>query len=445
MPRHPDTAVTPNTLFSSARQSISSPRRTGQGMSRTELADAVNTALDRLYPGRDLTAQYVDFRWIGKLERGEHRWPSDERRTALRHVLGAASDTELDLYNPRRSDGIHRNSHEPAPVLQPDALTELLPAGDTLKLLTATTGRRVGQETVNDLATRVHRLRLADDVLAGGDLITPAFRELRAAMRLYRERSYTEVVGRALLVQLGELAQIAGWIASDAGHHDLAERAYNVGVSAARQAGDAYLAANLAGSLAYQHANTGRGREGVELARAALAEGGHDAPAKARALFLDRLAWAHARAGEARPAVRALAEAHEALLSSCDGEGPQWAYWVTQDELEVMDARVFTELHRPLRAVPLLSKVLDRYDATHAREVALYLSWLAVAYADANEPEAAAGAAARMLDLSDDLTSARTVERTRVVVRTLMPFGDVPEVRALLAERGIVGQALSSW
>ena len=63
-------------------------------MSRTELADAVNTALAQLSPDRNLTAQCVDHRWIGKLERGEHRWPSEERRAALRLVLGAASDTD---------------------------------------------------------------------------------------------------------------------------------------------------------------------------------------------------------------------------------------------------------------------------------------------------------------------------------------------------------------
>ncbi|MFG2042124.1 XRE family transcriptional regulator [Dactylosporangium sp. NPDC048998] len=81
-------------------------------MSRPELADAVNAALDQLYPGRDLTAHYVDFRWIGKLERGEHRWPSDERRTALRHVLGSPTDASIGLYSPRRTDAVQRRPYE---------------------------------------------------------------------------------------------------------------------------------------------------------------------------------------------------------------------------------------------------------------------------------------------------------------------------------------------
>ncbi|MET8243545.1 helix-turn-helix transcriptional regulator [Streptomyces sp. NPDC005202] len=315
-------------------------------------------------------------------------------------------------------------------------LAELLPAGDSLERFTGAQGRRIGASTVASLTARVHGLRLADDVLAGGDLIGPAFRELSGAIRLHRESAYDEATGRALLVQIGELAQIAGWIASDAGEHAQAEQAYRLGITAARQAGDGALVANLAGSLAYQHANTGRELDGVDLAQAALEEAGPSAPPKTRALFFDRVAWTHAKAGRAhaQDAVRALGEAHEALTEDGADEAPQWAYWVSREELEVMDARVYTELHRPLRTVPLLSRVLSRYDATRARELALYLSWLAVAYADANEPEEAAATAVRMFELSADVASDRTSERGRVVLSRLAEYDDVPEVRAVLAE-----------
>jgi hypothetical protein len=133
--------------------------------------------------------------------------------------------------------------------------------------------------------------------------------------------------------------------------------------------------------------------------------------------------------------MRALEEAHEALTAAgADSKpAPAWAYWVTDDELQVMDARVFTELRRPLRAVPLLTDVLDRYDSSHARELALYLSWLAVALADANEPEEAAAAAARMFDLN--VASERAAARARVVRRRLESFDDVPEVHAVLASQ----------
>jgi hypothetical protein len=196
------------------------------------------------------------------------------------------------------------------------------------------------------------------------------------------------------------------------------------------------LSAQLVGSLGYHLSNSGREREGLELAEAAVAEAGPDAPAATRALFLDRVAWAHARAGETQPALRALGEAHTALDATGGPPAPSWAYWVNREELEVMDARVFTELRRPLRAVPLLQDVLGRYDATHARELALYRSWLAVALADAGEPGQAAEEARRVIDASGDLSSERTAHRARTVLRRLQAYADVPEARTVLADHG---------
>ncbi|KND45315.1 helix-turn-helix domain-containing protein [Streptomyces stelliscabiei] len=317
-------------------------------------------------------------------------------------------------------------------------LADFLPEGDPLSPLSARTGRRISMGQVDDLQQRVHGLRLADDVLAGGDLIRPALRELRSAVKLYREGTHTSEVGRRLLRQIGELAQIAGWIASDAGQHSEAERIYRVGISAARQAEDHTLAGNIAGSLAYQMSNTGREIEGVTLAQAALYDAGSDAPPKARALYLDRVAWAHTKVGgidHARQAMRALGEAGQALSEdSAATESPAYLYWVDAGELRVMESRVYTELHRPLRAVPLLREVLSGYDATHTREMALYLSWLAVALADANEPEEAATVAERVISLGADTLSERVAERVRVILSRLEDYAEVPEVAALLAE-----------
>ncbi|MGC4997783.1 hypothetical protein [Streptomyces sp. DT195] len=92
------------------------------------------------------------------------------------------------------------------------------------------------------------------------DLIAPAFRELRAAVRLYRESEHSENTGRGLLAQIGELGQIAGWVASDAGRGTEAERAYRLGISAARQAEDGVLVAQLAGTATTCRTTAGSAR-----------------------------------------------------------------------------------------------------------------------------------------------------------------------------------------
>lgn len=386
---------------------------------------------------RQLAERLCTLSGVPTLTRSEvSRWERGERIPAgWLPLLAQGLSTALpDL---ERAASYARGEPSPDGALSPaETLAALLPLDEELGTPGEAVRRRIDPGTVERLAARVHGLRLADDVLAGGDLIGPAMRELRATVRLYRETSHSEVTGRALLAQIGELAQIAGWIASDAGEHRQAERAYRLGISAARAASDSALVGNLAGSLAYQYANSGRADEGVQLARAAAEESGREVHPRAQALLLDRIAWAHTRAGQPQPAMRALAEAHDALGKESAQEIPSWAYWVSEDELRVMDARVFTELHRPLRAVPLLTDVLSQYDTTHAREMALYLSWLVVALADANEPEEAAAAALKVLELSDRVASDRAAERSRVVLRHLRLFGDVPEIRALLDEYG---------
>ncbi|WP_432830657.1 helix-turn-helix domain-containing protein [Dactylosporangium sp. CA-092794] len=74
-------------------------------MSRAELADALNVAIDEVNTtGRSVDHLYVTEHWVGKLERGKTRWPHEERRTALRRVLGATTDAEIGLYSPRQTD-----------------------------------------------------------------------------------------------------------------------------------------------------------------------------------------------------------------------------------------------------------------------------------------------------------------------------------------------------
>ncbi|MBX7267542.1 XRE family transcriptional regulator [Micromonospora sp. Llam7] len=63
-------------------------------MSRQELAESVNAYLWDTYK----TKEALDETDIGKLERGENRWPRERRREAFRVVLHVSSDAELGFY-----------------------------------------------------------------------------------------------------------------------------------------------------------------------------------------------------------------------------------------------------------------------------------------------------------------------------------------------------------
>jgi len=287
-------------------------------------------------------------------------------------------------------------------------------------------GRHIGESTVEHVIERVQQLRLLDDHLGGVSTYDVVTAELIATAGLLREASYTEAVGRRLLVAISELCQLAGWVASDAGQYADAQRLYLAGVRAAHAGGDPPGAANNLSSLSYQVANIGDPREAAMLARSAVRGAKGSATATTRALLLERLSWAHARAREADQAERSLGAVEDAYSDRKPEEDPPWTYWLSCDEVEVMAGRVWTELRRPLRAVPILERATAGYDENAARETSLYLTWLAESLLQAGEVERAAEAASRALRLSRRAGSVRADGRVETLRRLLTEYRGTP-------------------
>lgn len=291
-------------------------------------------------------------------------------------------------------------------------------------------GRRVGAATVAEVERRVHQLRLLDDHVGGTDTYAMVTGELTATTDLLREGAYTDEVGKRLLVAVGELCQLAGWTSSDAGRYADAERLYLAGVRAAHAGGDVAGAANNLSSLAYQVANVGDPREAATLARSAYAGARRDATATTRALLAERVAWAEARAGEAGGAERALGMVETEYDVRQADDDPIWVYWLDEGEIEIMAGRVWTQLRRPLRAVPILERATAGYTEETGRETALYLTWLAESLLQANEVERAADAATEALRLSRGAGSVRAADRVEAIRRQLGQHRGNPAVDA---------------
>ncbi|MBB5826485.1 helix-turn-helix domain-containing protein [Micromonospora carbonacea] len=281
-------------------------------------------------------------------------------------------------------------------------------------------GRQVGTETVARVERRVGQLRRLDDHVGGAQTYAMVIAELEATAGLLRAGTHSEVVGRRLLAAAADLCQLAGFVAEDAGRTADARRYYLAGMRAAHAAGDTASAANCLSTLSYLEASTGDRREAVTLARSAYAGGRQAAEATGRALLLERVAWAHARVGEASQAERALGMVEEAYAGRDPSAAPPWAYWLSPDEVEIMAGRVWTELRRPLRAVPILERVTAGYGSEVPRESSLYLTWLAEALLQAGEVERAADVAGRALELARRAQSQRATRRVAELRRLLV-------------------------
>lgn len=310
----------------------------------------------------------------------------------------AIGDLAADLTGPADAGGITRVVYEwlgrPAPqIVQRQA------------------GRYVGVRLVSEIEARTQELRLMDDFVGGRDLDPLVCRELRLAVEVARDSSYSARTGRRLLAAIADLAQLAGFVAGDAGAHDRATRCYLTGVRAGHSAGRSDLAASALSTLAYQAATTGDPREAVLLASTAI-RAASTAPPLARALFAERLAWAHARTGDARAATNTLNRADDLFAAAAGLPSPPWAYWLTREEMDVMRGRIAIELGHPADAVTLLAAAIDRYPQDHVRELTLYRTYLAEALALAGDRTEARRVADQLLAATG---SARADERlTRI-------------------------------
>ncbi|MBO3743275.1 XRE family transcriptional regulator [Actinoplanes flavus] len=309
---------------------------------------------------------------------------------------------------------------------------------DFLKAATVSTGFAVGLRLENGkcrvgshfpavLRERTARLRRLDNVLGGGDTFRIYAGEYAATKDLIKDGVYSDATGRELLSVLAEQAQQAGWAAFDAGDHAEAVRLYETSRAAAEQAGEPLLAGNAFAFLAYLRIQADPA-VAVQLATASCEVAGVAAVGSAGALLHERRAWAHAIAGNANETARALDDARRALVAGGQEPGPDWSAWVDENELQIMAGRCWTELRRPLRAVPILKTVLADFDDAYARDKALYLSWLADSYLNAGEVEESAATVSRALDLTAGVASVRPRQQLSRALRRLSEYRNVPGV-----------------
>ncbi|MFD4204724.1 helix-turn-helix domain-containing protein [Micromonospora tulbaghiae] len=289
-------------------------------------------------------------------------------------------------------DGEHRTArHGPRrPVAdEPRPLGADVPSGPDDEPAGGGSGRGHPADGVT-LAT----LRRWDDLLGGDDLAGHGARRLRRAVRGYRRAGPAD--RRAMLPALAESAQLAGWLAADAGDPGGGLVAYRLALRAAVAAGQPPLAGYVLASASHLLADAGDAAGALVLARIGYAAGRAGASPGLRALLLHRVALAAALAGRPRAAGQALAGADRAGTPE-PGREPPWLYWLDAAELAAMTGRTFVALGRPAAAVPLLTPAVGARG--RPRRSAVYGGWLARAHLGLGAvPEACAVAGEALLD-----------------------------------------------
>lgn len=394
-----------------------SPAPVGKGGPRSlRASSALALARQRKGYSQESFAEEVGvaFTTVGRWERGECT-PQPWKRSAIAKVLGISIEQLATLIE---STGEVRSEVDRR-VFLGAATGAVLSMTTTFRPVLST---RAGESDWRRLLDRTARLRRLDNYLGGQDTYDVYASELASTVQYVRSVSCTSKIRAALVGVISEQAQMVGWAAFDAGMQAEAKRHYSDSLKAAEEAKDAALAGNALAFLAYQELSTSG--PNIGLAEASLAAAEKDATPKVRALLLERKAWTYAVAGDYQATERALSDAKSALAVRSERPEPDWVFWGDDNEIEIMAGRCWAELRRPLRAVTTLDAALARFDDTHARDKALYMTSLAHALIDGKEIERAALVTQECARLAQGIGSVRPMERINGLANRLQDFED---------------------
>ncbi|MFV2084993.1 hypothetical protein [Micromonospora sp. LOL_021] len=304
-------------------------------MSRQELAEAVNNYLWDKHRRRVA----LDDTYVGKLERGRHRWPQALYREAFRAVLGVASDKELGFYivrssssplpnrtpgngssaglalslvsselSARRDQENRVSSGGTAPYLlpEPDKMLQAIEAANGEGLLYADRLSRL-QEKVREHAANVATMAPADMIRH----ITPDLIDANMMLRYARNVDDVQVLN-------GVIARFSAVVADEfsvLGDTKQAYSWYATAMAAADQSGATQLQAAVRALSAMVPLYNGRQADAVRLAQQAQ-QIANMKPCFPVALASMLEALARARLGdhcEARVALHRAQDSHDAL------------------------------------------------------------------------------------------------------------------------------------
>ena len=411
----------PNEVLRAAREATPSRVAPGEGMSRREVAEAVNAYLHET-TGRTYA---LDAHYVAKLERGVVRWPTAPYRSALRAVLGAATDGALGFAPPRPQVSLaaRPTTEMRAPETDDQNATAPRDAGTPC----------AGTPDVVAIRAMSEAFRTADRQVGGGRLYPTVLQYLHAEIAP-RLLDGPDDPGPALFAAAASVTEIAGWMAHDGGQDRAARahlgRAYRLATAAEYPA----LAGNVCASLSHLAGQVGEPAEAVRIADVGL---DRTRRAPAAGALTARLYTMRARGlamhGQARAATTARDAAERTLAAVPDGEPtPDWVAPFDAGSLASEAALVFRALGALAEAERQAAHVVALRDGDRVRARAFGQLTLARVLVDAGRLDEAAALGLAVCAVIPTLSSARVRARLDRLAVALRPHRAVAEVSGFL-------------
>ncbi|MBM0227265.1 helix-turn-helix domain-containing protein [Micromonospora sp. ATA51] len=275
--------------------------------------------------------------------------------------------------------------------------------------------RLVGQPDIDTVRQITSVYRTLDNRYGGGHVRDGLVRFLDTEVAALLRGRFDAGTGAMLFSAAAEATQLAGWASYDVGLHGLAQRYMVQALRMAAAAGDRPLGAEILAAMSHQAAYLGASAEAVDLARAAgrtAAESGI-AAIQAESAVLE--AQGHAVGGDEAACAAALDRAERTFDRAERASAPQWIGYFDEAYLSAKFGHCFAALGRGETAARFAVRSLEMDGRAYARGRQFNLALLALAHAQAGDPEQASVVGCQAAEAALGLRS----ERARGYLATL--------------------------
>ncbi|GAA4550810.1 tetratricopeptide repeat protein [Amycolatopsis samaneae] len=238
--------ATPNAKLRAMREATPSRAKSGEFMTRSELADAVNVYLWETREKR----YSLDADAIKRYESGKVGWPGEAYREGLRAVLGVVTDADLGFRPTRR--GSNNAGVAPTLVEFPAATPDLYGQVDLgvspAEFLARTSvetpvPRQIGWTDVEHVRATTRAVAMSENLFGGGLSCEAALAQLRWAGRL-TEVQATNAVRNAMFEAVGNLSGVVAYSAFDIANYGAADDCFQFALWCADRGNSWALRAN---------------------------------------------------------------------------------------------------------------------------------------------------------------------------------------------------------
>ncbi|MET7638777.1 helix-turn-helix transcriptional regulator [Streptomyces sp. NPDC005438] len=276
------------------------------------------------------------------------------------------------------------------------------------------------------------RLIALDNELYGLPIAETAARAFKTVYRRLGKHDFGAEHERDVQAAAAELAEIAGWALFNEGRSRDSRRFSQEALYLAQLAGDRGIELLTLQNLALVAGWTGRPREELSIAQAVIDRGNLNP--RVEAMFRAREGQGLQQAGDSRSR-QSFARARS-LVQECEPtDAPEWAWWVSEREIDRQQGRVLSTVGKWDEAIPVLQRAADEQNGAHVGYELAASVWLLDCFLSVKAWPDARHTAETLVPAVSEMSSRASLTNLERVISRRLETGEVPaDVHDLLRQ-----------